>query len=134
MEETRLVIVEGLLIKDFLACHFNQTMKRFSYSDIASLIGSFWLFSLFAFSCVIIISTHYGELSPNTTVFSPKEYIRIDTRCSESLQRSQVLYPGFLILKSLVPGSGVLDPESWLQGSWVSDLGCWNPGSWSSRS
>ena len=32
-----------------------------------------------------------------------------------------------VILKSLFPGSGVLDPESWVLGSWVSDLGSWSP-------
>ena len=95
-------------------------MKRFS-----SHIGAFWLFSLFAFPCVIILSTHYVKLSSNTTAFSPKEYIRIDIRRSESLQRSYISYPGLWILKSLVPSSGVLD-----LGSWVSDLGSWGPGSW----
>ena len=33
MEDTRLVIVEGLLIKDYQAFHINQLMKRFSYLD-----------------------------------------------------------------------------------------------------
>ena len=47
MEDTRLVIVEGLLIKDFLAFHFNQTMKRFSYLDRCISYRSFLaLFSL----------------------------------------------------------------------------------------
>ena len=107
-------------------------MKRFS-----SHIGAFWLFSLFAFPCVIILSTHYVKLLSNTTAFPPKEYIRIDISRSESLQRSQILYPGLWILKSLVQGSGVLDPESWvlgpgsqISGPGVPGLESWGPGSW----
>ena len=47
MEGTRLVIVKGLLIKDFLAFHFNKTMKRFSYLDRCISYRSFLaLFSL----------------------------------------------------------------------------------------
>ena len=47
MEDTRLVIVEGLLIKDFLAFHFDQTMKRFSYLDRCISFRSFLaLFSI----------------------------------------------------------------------------------------
>ena len=47
MEDTRLVIVKGLLIKDFLAFHFNKTMKRFSYLDRCISYRSFLaLFSL----------------------------------------------------------------------------------------
>ena len=47
MEDTRLVIVKGLLIQDFLAFHFNKTMKRFSYLDRCISYRSFLaLFSL----------------------------------------------------------------------------------------
>ena len=47
MEDTRLVIVEGLLIKDFLAFYFNQPMKRFSYLDRCISYKSFLaLFSI----------------------------------------------------------------------------------------
>ena len=122
-----IVIVEDWLIKDFWAFHFNQTMKRFSYLDRCISYRSFLALSLFAFPCVIILSTHYEKLSSNATVFSPKEYIKIDIRCSESLQGSWVLYPRLWILKSLVPGSGILDPGSWVLVSWVSDLGSWGP-------
>ena len=38
MEDTRLVIGEGLLIKDFQAFHFNQTMKHFSNLDRVHLL------------------------------------------------------------------------------------------------
>ena len=38
MEDTRLVIVEGLLIQDYQAFHFNQLMKRFSYLDWMHLL------------------------------------------------------------------------------------------------
>ena len=127
MEDTRSVIVKGLLIKDFWLFILIKQWNVFHILIDASLIGAFWLFSLFAFPCVIILSPRYGKLSSNTTVFSPKEYIRIDIRCSKPLRGSLVLYPGLWILKSLVPDSGVLDPGSWIMRSWVSDLGSWGP-------
>ena len=47
-EDTMLVMVVGLLIKDFLAFHFNQMMKRFSYLDRCISYRSFLaLFSIF---------------------------------------------------------------------------------------
>ena len=119
MEGTRLVIVEGLLIKDSQAFHFNQTMKLFSYLDMMRLLqelsGSLsyiLCFTIYIY-CVIILSTHCEKLSPITTVFSPQEHIRIDIWHSESLWGSQVLYSGLWILKFWVlglgvPGSGVL--------------------------
>ena len=44
------------------------------------------------------------EVIAITTVFSPHEHIRIDISSSESLQGSQVLYPGLWILKSWILG------------------------------
>ena len=68
---------------------------------------------LFAFPCVIILSTHYGKLSSITAVFSPQEHIRIDIRYLESLQGSKVSYPGLWILKSWDTGPRSQVLESW---------------------
>ena len=118
MEGTRLVIVEGLLIKDSQAFHFNQVMKRFSYLDMMHLLqelsGSLsyiLCFTIYIY-CVMILSTHYEKLSPITTVFCPQKHIKIDIWYSESLWGSQVLYPGLWILKFWVLGLGVPGPGS----------------------
>ena len=53
----------------------------------------------------------YGKLSSITTVFPPQKLIKRGVRKSESVQGSQVAYPGLWIMKFwiLCSGSRVLD-------------------------
>ena len=58
-----------------------------------------------------MLCTHYGKLFSITNVFPIQKPIKIVSRQIESVQESQVLYPGLSILKILVR---VPDRGSWL--------------------
>ena len=70
-----------------------------------------------------MLSSHYGMLSSITAFLKHQEHIRIDIRYSESLQGSQVLYPGLWNLKSWIPSPVVLDPGTRVLGFWVLGAG-----------